>query len=455
MQEHPDNLVIKQHHEMIVMKPDAAHRVTLVGRRLYSALIATAQIKMGGAVPLATTTFEAPLKELLTTSGGSGEERTIAKKYFQEMQSLKVTWESTAPGDGVKWIGLNMLSQAKIYVQGGQTWLSWAFPPEIVQMIVNPERYAVWNLHVTARLGTYAALALYEICARYRDNPGGLTSRKPTDWWIDALTNVAPGLNKKRREWRKFKVEKITAAISEINAETDLEIDLIEHKQGRAVAEVQFSIRKKQKNKPPSIKHVAPVDTVIIERAASLKIEEAQLESLIRIYGDAEVNLKLGDLEYRIRDKTKSPIGNSFAYLKVLLKTAKIAQGEGTSVHQVNSVSQPTYTVLEQSAKTIPDLLIKQATQTLTGEDVQRLPTIEEIRAEINRLSDEDRRYWITKAVEKLKAQGMYSAIHQRRADENQVGSGLLAGTVLDIYGREHYGHDWEDRYIQKKTTYR
>jgi hypothetical protein len=454
VQEQSDNLVIKQHHEMIVMKPDNANRVTLVGRRLYSALIATAQVKMGGTVPLATTTFEAPLKDLLVTSGGSGEERTIAKKYFQEMQSLKVTWESTAPGDGVKWIGLNMLSQAKIYVRNGQTWLSWAFPPEIVEMIVNPERYAVWNLQVTAKLGTYAALALYEICARYRDNPGGLTSRKPTDWWIDALSNVAPSIDKKRREWRKFKVEKITSAVAEINEETDLEIELIEHKQGRAVAEVQFGIRKK-KNKSPTLARPAPVDTVIVERATSLGVEEAQLESLIRSYGDLEVSLKLGDLEYRIRDRTKAPIGNSFAYLKVLLKTARMAQGggEGTQGHQVSVVRNQLHSTINKVAETIPDLLITQAAGVITSEEAQRMPTTEAIRAEINALSDDDRKYWIAKAVETLKRQGMFSAIHQKRANENQVGSGLLAGTVLDIYGREHYGEEWERRYIKKGVS--
>ena len=182
-----DNLIIKQPHEMIVLKPVGPHKVTLIGRRLYSALLATSQQELNGVVPLATHTFEAPLQSLLKFSGGDGNERTVARRYFQEMQELSVSWESTAPGDGVKWVGLNMLSQAKILVRGGQTWVSWAFPPEIMEMIISPDRYAVWNLRVSSQLGTYSALALYEICARYRDNPSGVTSRKSSDWWIDAL----------------------------------------------------------------------------------------------------------------------------------------------------------------------------------------------------------------------------------------------------------------------------
>ena len=94
-----------------------------------------------------------------------------------------------------------------------------------------------------AKLGSYTAVALYEICARYRDNPSGVTSRKPVAWWVDALSN---GPGPERREWRKFKNERVKEAVAEINAETDLEIELIEHKQGRVITEVQFAVRKKR-----------------------------------------------------------------------------------------------------------------------------------------------------------------------------------------------------------------
>jgi len=443
MQEQEDGLILKQHHEMIVMKPEGLHRVTLIGRRLYSALIAQTQMELNGQIPLATKTFEAPLKDLLVIAGSSGEARSVAKKYFQEMQDLKVTWESTSAGDGVKWIGLSMLSQAKIYVERGQTWLSWAFPPEIITMIVHPDRYAVWNLQITAKLGTYSALALYEICARYRDNPGALTSRKNTEWWIDALSNTAPAADKKRREWRKFKLEKVNAAIAEINAETDLEIELIEHKEGRAVSDVQFGVRKKKMNSISTVK--TPVDTTLIARAAELSISEPQVESLIRTYGDAAVLLKLSDLADRIRDRTKGPLGNNFAYLKVILKNLHLVPQREANQEPIKAVvvRDQLPLTLAATVQTLPDMLIEQTTQKIPIVDEAKKPTIQEIRAEVEALSEQDRKYWIEKAAALLKSQGRFTAIHQKRLDENKLATGMLAGVIVNMYAHENYGIDF------------
>lgn len=443
MQIKTENITVKQHHEMIVMKPEGSNRVTLIGRKLYSALVAVTQLELNGEIPLATATFKAPLKDLLITSGGSGEERTVAKKYFQEMQNLQVTWESTAPGDGVKWIGLNMLSQAKIYVQNSQTWLEWAFPPEIIQMIVNPERYAVWNLQITAKLGTYSALALYEICARYRDNPGGLTSRKHIDWWIDALSNTGSNSEKKRREWRKFKTEKITPAIAEINSDTDLEISLIEHKEGRVITEAQFSVRRK-KQKVETTK-IEPVDTLLVALAQTLGVNEKQLESVIRSYGEDLVRANISALQERIKNRKLSPVGNAFAYLKSILHAARLAQpakpAENKNLPAVVTTGAPTQ--VSAPAASLPGMLIEQTAGESSNVESLSVPPIAEIRAEIDSLSEKDKKFWLQEAGNMLKKQKLFSAIHQKRIDENKIAEGLLASTVLEIYATAHYGKDW------------
>ena len=429
MADHIDDLIIKQHHEMVVMKPTGQHKVTLIGRRLYSALLATSQQELNGVVPLATHTFEAPLKSLLKFSGSDGDERTLAKKYFQEMQELPVSWESTAPGDGVKWIGLNMLSQAKIFVRGGQTWVSWAFPPEIMTMIVNPDRYAVWNLRVSAQLGTYSALALYEICARYRDNPSGVTSRKSSDWWIDSLSNTATGFEKKKREWRKFKLEKVKDAIVEINAETDLEIELIEHKAGRSVSEIQFSVRRRKNL--AAINNLASINLELVSKAGRLGITEARAETLIRAYGEEKFSEKLDELRARIFDKSKSPIENQYAYLKVILKNSQL----GVTAAQTKSDVQS----MEVNPATISAL----ATTVSTVNATEEANAVRHITKELNELPEVVLREWIDKAVVELKAAKMYNTIVQKRSFENKIGPGPLGGKVVSIYALATYGKNW------------
>jgi hypothetical protein len=216
-----ESLELRKPHEMVVLMP-RTRRVSLTGRLLYNVLLQLSQDRLTSmpAMPPADYMFEAPIPALLRTSGASVEDRTKAKRYLKEMKTIEVDWESTAPGDGIKWRAFNMLSEVVIEQRRGENWVQWSFPPSIMSALREPMRWARLDLEVMARLGTYAAVALYEICARYRDNPGGVTSRKPVTWWVDALSSAPPGTEK--RQWRKFKNERLKAAVEEINRETDL-----------------------------------------------------------------------------------------------------------------------------------------------------------------------------------------------------------------------------------------
>ena len=74
-------------------------------------------------MPAADFLFRAPLVSLLRATGGSGEQRTAAKKYLKEMRGLEVDWESTASGDGVKWKGFSMLSEVQLEEKNGENWV--------------------------------------------------------------------------------------------------------------------------------------------------------------------------------------------------------------------------------------------------------------------------------------------------------------------------------------------
>src|SRR3990167_3277989 len=276
-----DGTELRKPHEMIVLVP-RAKRVTLTGRRIYNALLQVAQSRLQamGSMPPADFMFEAPLPAILRTTGSSGEDRTAAKPYRSEMRGLEVDWESTAPGEGVKWRGFSMLSEVAIEIRNGENWVSWSYPPTLMAALKEPARWARIDLDILAKLGTYAALALYEICARYRDNPSGLTSRKPVQWWADALSPAPAG--SERREWRKFKNERIKDAIDEINRETDLEVELIEHRQGRAVVEAQFAVRRRRPTARLKAVDGAPVDAHLVLRDESLGVRESKLDVLIR-----------------------------------------------------------------------------------------------------------------------------------------------------------------------------
>lgn len=425
-----DVLELRKPHEMIVMMPRSA-RVTLTGRRIYSALLQVAQTRLVAmpGMPAADFMFEAPLAAILRTTGSSGSERTAAKKYLIEMRSLEVDWESTAPGDGVKWRGFSMLSEVALELRRGENWVSWSYPPTIMAALRDPQRWARIDLDVLAKLGSYTAVALYEICARYRENPSGVTSRKPVTWWVDALSN---GPGPERREWRKFKNERVKDAVAEINAETDLEIDLIEHKQGRVITEVQFAVRKKRQVLAPRPQVGEPVDATLVLRAETLGIREIKLEGLLKEFGDERVRTQIEVLERRAANKSLRTIENAFSYLRSLLRNEPESEGA-------------TDTRAAIPAPAVPKPEPESASQVANAEGANWLrEQIEAMKKEVAALEPAQLKRWVDQALQDLARKGALNAVISRRAAQGDVLHGLLGSAVVYAYADATYGPDWK-----------
>lgn len=413
---------LRKPHEMIVMLP-RSKRVTLTGRLLYNAMLHVSQNRLQSldVMPSADFMFEAPLPALLRTTGSSGEDRTAAKRYLREMRSLEVDWESTAPGDGVKWRGFSMLAEVAIELRGGENWVSWAFPPTIMTALRDPTRWARIDLDVLAGLSTYASVALYEICARYRDNPGGVTSRKPTQWWIDALGHGPAGTD--RREWRKVKSEKVKPAIEEISRQTDLEIELIEHKTGRMVTEVQFSVRRKRELRP-RMRVAGPVDASLVLRAESLGIREIKLDGLVTEFGADLVREKLALLEQRAARNERDAINNAYAYLRASLRNEGLAPPDPA----------PPATPREEAPA---------AAAAPVADERWLTDRIAALKREIAGLAAEQKTALADAAVADLARRGMLSAVVKRRAAQGDILHDLLGSVVVRIFAEGKYGAGW------------
>lgn len=430
-----DGTELRKPHEMIVLVP-RAKRVTLTGRRIYNALLQVAQSRLQamGSMPPADFMFEAPLPAILRTTGSSGEDRTAAKRYLREMRGLEVDWESTAPSEGVKWRGFSMLSEVAIEIRHGENWVSWSYPPTLMAALKEPSRWARIDLDILAKLGTYAALALYEICARYRDNPSGLTSRKPVQWWADALSPAPAG--SERREWRKFKSERIKDAIDEINRETDLEVELIEHRQGRAVVEAQFAVRRRRPTARLKAVDGAPVDAHLVLRAESLGVRESKLDALISEFGEAAVRDKLDVLERRANDSRLRGVDNGHSYLRSLLRN------DASGADNARAVPPTTPMVAEPAAAAAVVAAgegrgVDPATQWLSDR-------IGAIKAELAALDPVHRGHWVALSLADLAAKNLLSAVISRRAAQGDVLHGVLGSVVVRLYASTVHGPGWD-----------
>jgi hypothetical protein len=312
--------------------------LTVTARKAYNVMLHLAQ-RQGDT---GDAGFSAPLKSILKGFGVGSNVASDAKRYIDQMMSTKIEWRPLSRGeqwslpdtsgsqavlDGVsvqeaqataeardELRSFNMLAEVRLYKKNGENWVTWFYPPTIKEQMLGPNRWARLELETIARLGTYTAVALYEVCARYRDNPGGVTARQHWSWWVAVLKGSELA---KQREWRKFKNEFVTPAIRDINEVSDLEIELLEYKEGRAISDVQFAVRKKP---APALALSAeqPADVTQVTRALALGVREHDVDALIERYGEAAVARALDAME-RYSGPGNKPILNKAAYLKTIL----------------------------------------------------------------------------------------------------------------------------------------
>ena len=343
----------------------------------------------------------------------SSEQRTLSLEGFDSYsEEFQIAEARTFP----------LLAEARLYKRGGETWVTWYYPPSISEQLLAPERWAQIELNSIARLPTYTAVALYEICARYKDSPGGLTSRQNPDFWI-AVLREGGGL--KPREYRKFKNELLLPAVEDICRETEVEIELVEHRDsGRQVSSVQFKVRRKSK-----VEARAPelADVSLVMRASKIGIRESDFDVLVQKFGADRVEAGLTAMDSYLDDKSAAPILNRFAYLKRVL--LNMAGGDGVPAVK-NSRSK-------QVVQTSPAQERKELEQAWVSRRVRQL------RSEFAALSQEERNDWIDQAVARISTSSVLSFAVRKRLMDRDWESPLISTMVLEGYASAKYGNDW------------
>lgn len=404
--------------------------LTAAARKLYTVLLWSAQqeIKEMGRVPDATHTFEIQLSEALLLSGLSVESRTVAQGYLREMRKTAITWESTTSSNGPEWNDMALLSQVGFEMKNGARFVQWAFPPKIVEALLDPITWTVQYLPTVAKLSTYEAIALYDICSRYRNSPRGVTNVDPPEWWVAALTS-----SRKKREWRKVKSEKIAGAIDEINSVSDIEISLIEKKVGRTVESVQFAVKKKAA--PASIQSDADkqgdgtVGTDVSAMLIGLTIKPEQLATLMKRYSSERLFSAISDLRKRVANKALDPVYNHLSYLNSILNQGgdpddMWMQGEGDGEVLPPKTSGPAPSVIAR----VDDEAV-----------IARQEAINTAVAKIAAMDPERRREMLQLVAVDLKAKGVMTPSIARRVNEGDWNAPLLRAEMVKRFLASEY----------------
>ena len=268
-------------------------KILPLARKLYNVLLYFAQ-RQGQDEQI----YRAPLRDLVRVVDFNSNNTEVIKNHLRQLVTTKVEWQSPTTGEGARWSVSALIAHCDLILKGGELIIEWSYAPNIKLQLLDPQRYARISLVYQAALRSMASLVLYEVCTRYVDNPGGVTARQPWQWWRPVLTGTPEAEVDTYQEYKYFKRDVLKSAVAEINAVTDLEIALIEHKQGRAVAEIQFSVRRKEQPSLP-MQHLMPLDLEAVGEAIRQGVPQDAAEQLIARHGEKAMTAALKTMAAR------------------------------------------------------------------------------------------------------------------------------------------------------------
>lgn len=404
--------------------------LTRTGRMAYNLMIFKAQ----RMIPDEEGGYSAPLSEIIKGFGATTRDSTRVRGYIEQMCTTLVRWFPLSRTDetqttlaGIEPLPVDttadgrvftLLSEARFTRRSGEQWVTWFFPPTIRDMVIEPSRWAQLDIKEMATLAHYASVAIYEICARYKDVPGGLTNRAEPSFWVQTLR---PDPDTKPREWRKFKNETLKPAIAEINQLTSLDVELIEERKGRAVVSVQFQVRRKEKERETS-----SIDFSLVELAAGLGIKERDLDLVVEEYGEDKAKVVLNAMEGRLRAQPTVPIKHPVAYLRKALRNGAV---DSLFERQSAEVSVSPSPVLSTDGPGQEESWLAQRKQ--------------EISDALDELSPEQLEHFAEVARSSLAEKGLLSSAMQKRFTQKQYRAPMVWEYIRTAFAEERFGRSW------------
>jgi hypothetical protein len=317
-------------------------RITSLGRKSYNVLLHEAQVQ-----GLDKDVFRAPLERIVRGVDFDSNDHALIKKHLRAMVSTTVEWQSPTTGEGTAWNVSGLLAHARLTKERGQVWVEWSYAVNLKQELLEPSVFARLKLEIISQLRSHAGIALYEICTRYKDV--GRTSRQHWRWWRPVLSGQPESERTAKLEYRIFKRDTLKPAIAELNALTDLQVELAEYKEGRFISDIQFLIRPKPQAALPFAAAAQPVDLQLVARAQALGVAEEKTEAFLQAHGPAAVSAALELLARRAASNYPEPLRDPARYLKALL-AGEPAAPPGVAQPAPALLAAPAGTPLERAA---------------------------------------------------------------------------------------------------------
>ena len=324
----PSQNIVKRANETIGIVPSGNHRLTNLVRRLYSVILLFSQ-KQGDKEE-----YRAVLSDMLEAANSAGSNRTQVKTILRDIRAIGVDW-NVREGDRHVWKNVGLIEEAGLIDgKGTPTIVTWKLPKIIRNRLLDPHGFFTRiSLETMTRLKSGASIALYEICCQYASNDhgkgeGGLTFKGSVDEWMPKIL----GTRKTGYEYKFFKRDVLQSAIDEIHSIAGMQVELIEHKAGRKVVELQFRVFQNAKlptgavienHLPDSLQNKAQNPVFLYaERIQAFGLSKSAAEKICRefAYNEAYLLKSIVLVEQREKSTNATPLRSKAAFFKQALK---------------------------------------------------------------------------------------------------------------------------------------
>lgn len=398
-------------------------RITPLARKAYNVMLHMAQ-----AQGIERSTYRSLVSEVIAGLDFDSNDTQLIKKHLRSMAATTVEWQSPTTGEGHSWTVSGLLAHAKISKEKGQNWIEWSYSVELKQELLEPSVFAKLSIEIISQLRTHAGIALYEICTRYKDV--GRTSRQPWQWWRPVLSGQPESPRTQKLEYRFFKRDTLKPAIAEVNAITDLEVELVEHKEGRFIAELQFLVKRKVQPPLPLRHPPEPVDMSLIVWSQRLGVSDDHAEELLDAHGAEALREGLASLEKRIASAFPAPLRDPYRYLKTLLTGQADKHGRALALEPAVAEAVTPGPSLDQRRKA-------------QWEEEWLRQRRERVMADLASLSEEEQQRITAALDDDMAARDAHPTI-RRRLQQSGWRHPMVVNEMLRFYARATIGDAWD-----------
>ena len=246
------------------------------------------------------------------------------------MQATTIEWH-TSIGNAKQWTSTQLLGTVRIDEpgRGRPCTITWSYPEAIRERLVKPNHYTKVLLEISSQMRSYAAAVLYELGARYLTSPGRLTMREDVIWWASVLTGRSDITSV---DYRIFHRDTIKKALVELDTlSEDFRMEVVEHKRGRKVEELQFRVLPKPQASLEGLAQSAKnvFDLALVERVITLGIKRPDAQDMYAVTDEGVLRAAVDHTEQRMKNASLPPLKSPAAYLRDALKKQYAGSGEG------------------------------------------------------------------------------------------------------------------------------